>query len=130
MSRLPYIKDDVKYDHVTSVLDYFTDPGLLDWKLKFGKAHCNMVSRNALKFGSRVDGLVEDYFKNGEYQLVKLDGDEVRSAMRAFDKFVLEHNPTFINSQGMGYEFIKVGLCSRTNLSNALMTDRTSSPSN
>lgn len=82
MDLLYYEKDGVKYDRPTHILDHFPDPKLVDWKVKVGKKTAGLISRQALKIGSRVDELI----RMGE-KPKKADNDEVKNCMKAWEKW-------------------------------------------
>lgn len=67
---------------VTQVLDYFAEPWKLDWYAKNGKAHCNRVSKAAMKIGSRVDEIIKS-----ANLVLKKEAVEVNFAINAYIKW-------------------------------------------
>ncbi len=83
----------MEYISVTQVLDYFKPPQLVNWILRVGKRESGLVSRKALKFGTRVHGLIHEEFKTGAYKLVPKDSLEVRNCMKAWEEFKDHYSP-------------------------------------
>lgn len=81
---MPLTKD--RFTRVTQVLDYFQAPGLVDWKLRVGKAEANRVSKAALKVGTRVDDLIKTWASP-----TKKDGLEVVNAYESWTKFCMDY---------------------------------------
>lgn len=73
---------------VTQVLDYFTPPELVDWKVDNGRKKANKIMRDAAKFGTRIDELI----KTGN-EPTKKDKPEVKSCYKAFLKWKLIYDP-------------------------------------
>lgn len=71
---------------VTQVLDYLTEPELLAWYLKTGKATCKKISEAALRVGTIVDKLIQDDIKDGGYLLPGED-EPISNCMTAWEKF-------------------------------------------
>ena len=77
-----YEKDGKKYDRPTHMLDYFTPPELVDWKIRTGATEAKRISRIALKHGARIDELV----RSGK-DPKKSDSDEVKSCHLAWNQW-------------------------------------------
>ena len=75
---------------VTQVLDYLTEPELLNWYLKNGKAACKKISEAALRVGTIVDRLIQDDIRDGGYLLPGED-EPVANCMNAWEKFKAAH---------------------------------------
>lgn len=79
---------------VTEVLDYFTPPALVEWKVTQGRASANKILRDTGKHGSRIDELV----KTGKAPTIK-DKPEVHSCYKAFLKWKEIYDPKEIVAQ-------------------------------
>lgn len=79
-----------EYDRVTTILEAWIDPSLLNWKLEVGRAAASKISKKAMKIGSRVDELIRDDLDNGKYKLRKSDSKEVGNCMTGWEKFKKE----------------------------------------
>ncbi len=90
-----YERDGRKYERVSTILDYFPSPGLIDWKVRVGKRESGAVSRKALKIGTIVDGYCEDDVNGKGYSVKKKDTEEVRSCMRAWEEWKRDYPGVF-----------------------------------
>lgn len=81
-----YNKDGVLYNRPTNILDYFTPPELVDWKVKVGNKTANLISRQALKHGSRIDSLIR-----ANNEPIKKDSDEVKNCWKAWVSWKERH---------------------------------------
>ena len=86
---------------VTRVTDYFTEPELVEWKVKTGLKEANRISRLAAKTGTRVHDLIYKDWEDGSYKLIKADSLEVRNCMSAWEDFKRNHR---INISHMEFE--------------------------
>lgn len=77
---------------VTTVLDYFATPWLVDWKLRVGKKEAGRISREAMKIGSRIDEII----KSGKVKSFSKEKDEVKNCIRAYDKWHEVYQPKSI----------------------------------
>ena len=59
------------------------EPGLVAWKVKVGQKQAGIISRRAMKVGSRVDEII----KTGSKPDSK-DSSEVRSCFEGFNKWL------------------------------------------
>lgn len=75
---------------VTAVLDYLTEPELLAWYLKTGKAACKKISDAALRVGTLVDKMIQEDIK-GEGYLCPAEDTPVENCMAAWEKFKADH---------------------------------------
>ena len=74
-----YSKDGKQYERVTRILDYFSNPELVAWKVKVGQKEAGKVSRIALKCGKAVDEMIR------ASRIPKLkDSDEIKSCLKAW----------------------------------------------
>ena len=76
---------------VTEVLDFFSPPWLVDWKLRVGKREANRISKEAMKIGSRVDELIK-----GKETPDQKDKPEVHSCFEAYFKWIDVYKPKLI----------------------------------
>lgn len=99
-----YFKDDVAYERVTRILDYFTTPELVDWKVRVGKKEAGRIARVATKFGSRVHEIIET-----GCEVSKKDGEEVRNCIKAFNSWRADFaNPELNNGKTLFCEKRKI----------------------
>lgn len=97
-----YLKDGKQYNRPTRILDFFTPPYLTEWKIaeavKFNLekrkkdpnaniTSSNMISKNALKHGSRVDDLIRKGL-----EATSKDSSEIKSCIYGFKKWKAEYN--------------------------------------
>ena len=94
-----YERDGKKYERVTTILDVFPHPKLIDWKINLGRKASGIISRKALKIGSRVDELCENDMLTGKYKLTSKDPEEVRNCMLGWEEWKKEW-PDFKDVQG------------------------------
>ena len=80
---------------VTQVLDYLTEPELLNWFITKGKTACKKISEESLRIGTLVDGLVQQDIKEHQY-LVPNGELAVSNCMKAWEEFKKD-NPGFIS---------------------------------
>lgn len=78
---------DKKYDRITSVLDYFGEPGLIDWKVRVGAKESKRISTMALKIGDRVDAIIKCIDS-----LKKSDSQEVKNCIEGFHRWRKEYD--------------------------------------
>ena len=83
---------------ITEVLNYFTEPWMLDWYAKNGKAYCNRVSKAAMKVGTRVDEIIKKECVESSHIATqyKKESDEVRNALTAYRKWADVYKPKSI----------------------------------
>lgn len=79
---------------VTQVLDYLTEPELLNWYLTKGKAACKKIGDEAKRIGSMVDMMVQHDIQSKGYTLPNED-TAVINCMAAWEKFK-QDNPLFV----------------------------------
>lgn len=75
---------------VTTVLDYLTEPELLNWFKNNSKAKCKAISDEALRVGSAVDALVQQDIKEGGYLLPEGDSP-IENCMKGWEKFKVKY---------------------------------------
>lgn len=78
-----YEKDGRQYDRPTRILDYFSPPELLEWKVRTGLKEAGRISRIALKHGKRIDELIR-----ATKEPKKGDSPEVHKCYAAWLKWV------------------------------------------
>lgn len=94
---------------VTEILDYFTEPELVAWKVKVGLTDANKISRLAAKTGTRVHELIQIDWKTGGYKLKTADNSEVRSCMEAWERFKRDYKPEIISMEDeLRHDYYKV----------------------
>ena len=81
---------------VTQVLDYLTEPELLNWYLTKGKTACKKIQEESLRVGSLVDKLIQSDIKGDGCLLSNADAPVV-NCMIAWEKFKKEY-PGYISS--------------------------------
>lgn len=79
------------YDRITRILDYFPDPGIVEWKLKVGTEEAKRIGKEATGIGSRVDDLIKKDVEAGAYKLKASECIEVRNCMEGWERFKIEH---------------------------------------
>lgn len=90
-----YEIDGMAYDRITCPINFFKDPGLVNYIAKVGLKESNRNKKFCGKIGTRFDALVKQEFLSGKpIELVKKDGPEVRAAVEAWQRFRFE-NPWF-----------------------------------
>lgn len=100
-NNLPYYERDGKrYERFTTVLDYFTEPGLLKAMMRDKEAFSE-ASRSALAVGSRVDELCEIDWRDGGYKLKKSEKPEVVNCMTAWERWKREWPQAFLGIRAM-----------------------------
>lgn len=89
------------------MLDAYTEPEIIAWKFRVGKAKAAKVSEEALRFGTIIDQLIQEDIKKGF--LVRQIGLEpsVDNAIAGWQKFKAEH-PEYVG----GVEQIQAELVS------------------
>lgn len=97
-TKTTYIKEEKNYDRVTSVLDYFANPKLVEWKVKLGKTESNKVGKVAKQIGTRVDGLIKKHIETGKMTLSKNDSSSVVNCVRGYLQWVKDHSPKIIGT--------------------------------
>lgn len=81
---------------VTQVIDYLTEPELLNWYITKGKAACKKIGDESLRIGKIVDGLVQQDIK-GQGYLIPNGEAAISSCMTAWEKFK-KAEPTIIQN--------------------------------
>lgn len=86
-----YEKDGKKYERFSTVADFFPHPKLVDWKIKLGRKESGLISRAALRVGSRVDELCTMDICDGGYKLEPGDLTEVKTCMKAWEQWKTDY---------------------------------------
>lgn len=79
------------YLRVTEVLDYFPEPGLLEWKLRVGTKEAKRISTLAMKLGTEVDTYIKADICG--LKLPKLKSDEAKNCVKAWNKWKDDYLP-------------------------------------
>lgn len=77
-----YEIEDVRHDRVTAVLDSWPPPELIDWKIRVGRKKAGLISRAAMRVGTRTDELV----KSGKPPK-RSEAIEVRNCLEAYARW-------------------------------------------
>ena len=72
---------------VTESIDYFKPVWFTEWVLKVGKREANVISKKALKIGSRIDEII----RSGVYEAGKEDNKEVKQTLKNFNSWRARH---------------------------------------
>lgn len=93
-NNVPYYeKEGRRYDRITHILDYFSPPGLVDWKIRVGRKEAGMISRAALRIGSNVDDSIREHVGGcrtiGNYKGLKTQ--EAINCYKAFEDWKKDH---------------------------------------
>jgi hypothetical protein len=92
-TKTHYIKEGVKYDRITSVLDYFAAPKLVEWKVKLGSKESNKISKVAKATGTRVDGLIKTHITTGKVKMSVNDSQSVVNCYRGYLQWQKDWQP-------------------------------------
>lgn len=98
-----YEKDGRSYDRVSTILDAYKEPGLIDWEYRVGKKQAGQVKRSATKIGSRVHGLIEDFYVKGSYELAAKELPDVVNCMKAFDRWQEDYGIEIVGTEEKRY---------------------------
>lgn len=88
-----YIKEGIRYDRITSVLDYFATPKLVEWKVKLGSKESNKISKVAKTIGTRVDGLIKTHITTGKVKMSVNDSQSVVNCYRGYLQWQKDWQP-------------------------------------
>ena len=99
VTKTHYIKKDIKYDRVTAILNYFTNPGLIAWRDKVGVAQAKQTMKTAGGIGTRVHGLIYKHYINGRFSLTPNDGVSTRNCMKAYMDWWKAYNPKTLSME-------------------------------
>ena len=93
-----YIRDDgIKFDRVTSILGYFSNPSLVKWQIT--NKNAKQITKTAKQIGTRVHNLTLEYDKTRAVRLTPNDSQGVRNCMEAYKRFRDIEKPTYIQSE-------------------------------
>ena len=92
-----YVKGGFRYDRVTAILGYFSNPKLVRWKLTDKEAKTK--EKTAKQIGTRVHNLTLEYDKGKAVRLTPNDSQGVKNCMEAYKRFVDIEKPTYIQSE-------------------------------
>ena len=76
---------------VSTVLDYFAEPGLVDWMVKKG-ADAKKLAKHAMKIGTAVDQAIKEFVLTGVYG--KLKTIEAISGLDGFKRWHDDYKPS------------------------------------
>ena len=103
MDERYYEIEGKKYERVSTILSTYTEPWVMEWKLKVGKRESGVTSRRALKIGTQVHNYVESDIKEGGYRLRKTELAQIWNCMRAWEKFKEAYKPHIIETEKRVY---------------------------
>src|SRR3990167_780390 len=92
-----YLKDDTRYNRVTSVLDYFRPPSLFNWAIDIGKKEYKDRTKEAKKIGTRVDNLIKQYLLSKKVKLTESDDISVENCLKAYFRWKEDYSPMFLD---------------------------------
>lgn len=98
ITKTHYTINGMKYDRVTSILDYFTPPGLVDWYIKEGKG-AKQKSKIAKSIGTRVHNLIKDDWQKGKYYITDKDSQAVLNCMEAYKNWRSINKPEILSME-------------------------------
>lgn len=86
---------------VTEPLNFFSEPWKLDWYARVGKKEANLISRRAMKIGTRVDELIKLSLNPKSSGLprktkAKPEPSEVQACLEAWAKWRRVYNPASV----------------------------------
>lgn len=93
-----YIIQGKRYDRVTSVLDYFTLPDLVNWYCKEGK-QAKEKSKTAKSIGTRVHNLIKEDWKKGKYRIMDYDSPAILNCLEAYKNWRSIEKPNIISME-------------------------------
>ena len=79
------------YERISRVLDYFTPPELVKWKVKVGAKEAKRAGTVAMKIGTEVDEWIKADVVG--WKLPKLSTDEARNCVEGYKRWVEEYIP-------------------------------------
>ena len=91
---------------VTEIIDYYTEPELLAWKLREGPAKCEKISQEALMIGTVVDGYIKAKLQHETY-ILSTDNPAVFSCLEAWEHFREDHPELVASITGIQTEVSK-----------------------
>ena len=94
-----YTINDVRYNRVTSVLDYFMAPELHKWVLKVGKDAAKKKGSSAKRIGTRVHNLAKTVFDRGSAYLTPHDNIEVKNCLTAYQRWLHIEKPKILKME-------------------------------
>lgn len=97
VTKTSYVKDGKEYDRITSVLDYFQNPKLVEWKIKNGK-EANKISKVSKQIGTRVDGLIKEHTKSGKIRLTSKESGSVTNCIRGYLQWNKDFSPKIVET--------------------------------
>ena len=94
ITKTHYIKDNIKFDRVTSVLDYFSAPELVEWRIKNVKS--KEISKTAKAIGTRIHTIIEQFHKIERLAFTPHDSQAVINCGRAYQRWYQIEQPKII----------------------------------
>lgn len=98
ISKTSYIIQDKKFDRVTSVLNYFTPPDLVNWYCKEGK-QAKKKSKTAKSIGTRVHNLIKEDWEKGRYRITDYDSPAILNCLEAYKNWRSIEKPNIISME-------------------------------
>ncbi len=88
-----YIIDNIQYNRVTSILDYFTPPNLIKWRDKVGIETAKKTMSTAKKIGTRGHSLIKTHFTTRKWKLTSNDSIGIHNGIEAYKKWYEVEKP-------------------------------------
>lgn len=94
-----YIKDGKSYDRVTTVLNYFKDPGLFDWAVRVGKKESSRKSKAGKSVGTRVHNLAHAKFLCKPCRVSPKESVSIKNCMEAYERWLNVEKPQILDME-------------------------------
>lgn len=78
------------FDRVSSILDVYQDPKLVEWKMKVGSIEARKISKVATTIGTNVDEYIKAEIQG--LKLPKLKTQEAKNCVTAWEKWKADYN--------------------------------------
>lgn len=85
-----YKKDGKSYERITSIINYFVDPKLVDYRVKVGNRVANAAMKKAGNFGSMVDEAIRE---NWQSPTLPKPSPEGKQAIKAWQSWLNNYTP-------------------------------------
>lgn len=89
-----------QYKRFSTIMDYFPHPKLVDWKVRMGKKEAGLISRAALREGSKIDEYSCLDWQGKAPKLPKKDEHDFKSCVVAWEKWKADYPAVFEDIQG------------------------------
>lgn len=99
-----YNIDGLKYDRVTSVLDYFMPKPLLEWALKEGVKGYKDKTKTGKAIGTRADNIAMAIIEGKHWCITDKDHPAIRNCVEGFKRWLEEEKPAIDDHQITCYD--------------------------